>query len=88
MQRALSKRKKMVRKSSKILLARRTRVLSGRVPEATIEELRQLYPSHMTESDIVKDLVQEKLTRAKLDKWIEGMRENFNQNDIDLDSFR
>ena len=68
--------------------AERTKVISGRLKLSKVQELKELYPVEMTESEIINDLIREKLARAKFDKWIATMQENFNLKDIDLESLR
>jgi hypothetical protein len=63
-------------------------VISGRLKLSKVQELKELYPVEMTESEIINDLIREKLARAKFDKWMATMQENFNLKDIDLESLR
>ena len=55
---------------------------------ARVQELKELYPPNMTESEIINDLVKEKLARAKFDKWMEGLKGQFTIADFDVESFR
>jgi hypothetical protein len=83
-----AKKRKTENKSRRPISDRKTRVLSGRIMETKVAELKLLYPPHMTESEIINDLVREKLTRAKFDQWMASMKENIELGDIDLESFR
>jgi hypothetical protein len=83
-----SKIRKISHRPRRPVSDRKTKVLSGRIMEAKVKELKLLYPSNMTESEIINDLVREKLARAKFDQWMLCMKESFTLSDIDLESLR
>lgn len=64
----------------------KTRVLSSRISQTKILELKQLYPKGMSESEIINDLVKEKLARAQFEKWMADLQAQFDVNDFDLES--
>lgn len=76
------------RKPRKAIPERRTRVFSGRVIESKLRELKRLYPTEMTESEIVNDLVRERLAREKFDRWMNELKGNFKIEDLDLESYK
>ncbi len=88
MKKLLARTKPAGRKSLRSATETKTKVFSGRIPRSKVRELKELYPSSMTESEIINDLVREKLARSEFDKWMTAIQENFDLNDFDLESLR
>lgn len=66
----------------------KTKVFSGRVMQERLNELKELYPQTMTSTEIINDLIQEKLARAKFDQWMNHVSKDFKTEDFDLESIR
>jgi hypothetical protein len=63
----------------------KTKVISGRLTERSLEQLHRLYPGQ-SDSQIVSNLVEEKVARLAFDKWIEEMKKGFRPEDFDFES--
>jgi hypothetical protein len=87
------KRERVIRKSThsknrRLVSDKKTKVLSARVMVSFLRELKSLYPNDMTESEIINDLVKEKLARAKFDQWMASLEGKFDLEDFDSESLR
>ena len=76
------------RKPKRRTVSGASKVVSGRLQLGRLKELKRLYPGTMTESEILSDLVNEKLARAQFDRWMEEQATVFDEKDFDSESLR
>jgi hypothetical protein len=62
----------------------KTKIISARLSESTVHELHKIY-LRASDSEIIANLVEEKLARRSFDEWINALKKGFRPEDLDLD---